>query len=144
MVGNQAVKDRVASMVHKHLLYPNDDSAFRNVRCYGPPGVGKSHAIEIIARIFNACGMVSNTNPEEDPFVEVHPNDLLGEAVGVTERKTREFLDKSAGKVILFDEANSFGVGGNNAVAYATASATCILTFLNENIMTSVMMVAGQ
>eukprot|EP00035_Acanthoeca_spectabilis_P036676 m.41027 g.41027 ORF g.41027 m.41027 type:complete len:1359 (-) comp8161_c0_seq1:247-4323(-) len=138
MVGIQGVKDQVASLVHRHILWPNERRTHRNVRLYGPPGVGKSHASKIIARIFQSCGMV-----EHAEVVPVKPADFLGDAVGVTPKKTRNFLKNCVGKVILFDEANTFGTGSSNASVYAREAVTEIITFLDDNKGTSVLMIAG-
>lgn len=143
MIGLQRVKDQVASIVHKFLLWPTDPTAHRNVKCYGPPGVGKTHAAEIIARIFNACGMVARKGPEANPFVKIQSKDLIAQYTGQTDDVATKFLKTCSGKVSLFDEANTFGTGDENAAAFAKIAATCVLRFVDEHRQNSIMMVAG-
>lgn len=141
MVGLHEVKNEVASMVHFHLVYPEDPSTHRNVRLSGPPGVGKTHVASILAETFRACGMITGANKE--PLVKMKSENLLGQSVTETEAKSRDFLNACRGNVILFDEANTFGLQGGGASSFAQCASTEIIRFLDANRPSTIVMVEG-
>lgn len=65
-----------------------------------PTGHGKTTVARLIAKEFHKNNII-----KKDKVTEVLPNDLMGEYVGWTRRKTREVLDKAKGSILFIDEA---------------------------------------
>jgi len=70
-------------------------------RCFlGNPGTGKTSVAKLYARILTELGLLSKGD-----VVVVTPKDLIGDAVGVSQTRTRETFDRAAGGVLVIDEA---------------------------------------
>jgi hypothetical protein len=113
-----------------------------NMRFVGPPGVGKTVVAKIVGRILSACGLVQlrGETPAEIECVEMTKASIVGEAVGTTSPKAQAFLEQHVGRVIMFDEANSFGKGGE----FAAEAASVINGFLDKYKGRVCMIVAGK
>lgn len=65
----------------------------------GNPGCGKTTVARLIGRIYAEAGILSSS-----AFVEANRASLVGEYIGVTEKKTTELLEKAAGGILFIDE----------------------------------------
>ena len=68
----------------------------------GSPGTGKTTFAGLYARLLKCLGFLSNGE-----FLKKDASDLVGDAQGGTQNKTRALLDSAKGKVLLIDEAYS-------------------------------------
>jgi len=68
----------------------------------GPPGTGKSTVAEHIAEAYALMGV---TGSDKKPLLK-KPADLIGDAMGVTEKNTKEALAEADQGVLLIDEAH--------------------------------------
>eukprot|EP00037_Helgoeca_nana_P011833 m.106405 g.106405 ORF g.106405 m.106405 type:complete len:969 (+) comp21088_c0_seq1:393-3299(+) len=137
MIGLRKVKNTVATIVNGHLREPATAQSHRGIRCYGPPGVGKSTVAKIIARILTLCELVSLENGGET-FVKMRASDLIAGYEGQTEDRARKYLDEHGpGAVLFFDEANSF------TGPFAAIAASAINVFLDDYQGRTLMVVAG-
>eukprot|EP00037_Helgoeca_nana_P026984 m.306762 g.306762 ORF g.306762 m.306762 type:complete len:890 (-) comp27369_c0_seq1:222-2891(-) len=141
LVGLQSIKDQVAEIVNLKLEDPGYSMGHCNMRFVGPSGVGKTVVAKIVGRILSACGLVQlrGETPADIKCVEMRKASIIGEAVGTTSPKAEAFLEQHVGRVILFDEANSFGKGGE----YAAEAASVINVFLDKYEGRVCMIVAG-
>lgn len=85
---------------------------------------GKSTVARVLARVFVEVGVC-------DGAVTMHKDDIVGEYVGQTTRRCREFLQNNLGKVVVFDEAHQFFQ--SNQDTYAREAAAVINEFLEEH-----------
>ena len=90
----------------------------------GPPGVGKTHVVEILAEIYGALGY-TKTNV----IKKVKRSDLIGKYLGHTAKQTQAAIDSADGGILLIDEAYSLG----NKEKRDSFSKECIDT-LNQNL----------
>lgn len=100
-----------------------------NMCFLGNPGTGKTTVARLIAKEF-----YKNKIIKKDKVTEVLPNDLMGEYVGWTKRKTREVLDKAKGGILFIDEAYQIASAdyskGNNT--YMQEALTELLKYMEN------------
>ena len=66
----------------------------------GNPGTGKTTVARLYGRFLKDQGLLS-----DGELIEVKPQQLLGDALGSTERNVKELLARARGKVLFIDEA---------------------------------------
>ena len=81
----------------------------------GNPGTGKTTVARIMAKIFNALGIL-----EKGHLVEIDASGLLGSHVGETAEKTNKLVDSALGGVLFIDEAYMLADSGYGKEAIAT------------------------
>ena len=81
----------------------------------GNPGTGKTTVARIMAKIYNALGIL-----EKGHLVETDAGGLLGSHVGETAEKTNAIVDSAIGGVLFIDEAYMLAESGYGKEAIAT------------------------
>ncbi|MCP5493816.1 MAG: AAA family ATPase [Leptospiraceae bacterium] len=107
MIGLKAVKEQVERLVSTaDRNYENEIKAARidelslNRLFVGNPGTGKSTVAKIYGRILKSLRLLSNGD-----VVYKTASDFVGDAVGVSQTKTKSIIELAQGKVLVIDEA---------------------------------------
>jgi stage V sporulation protein K len=103
------MKDMVSIQVERAKIGQSVQSQSLHMIYTGNPGTGKTTVARIVAKIFNALGVVSKGH-----LVEVTREDLVGEYIGHTAPKTRKIIEKAIGGILFIDEAYTLSRGGDN------------------------------
>ena len=116
LVGLNKVKEEVKSLVNLINLNINREKKGLPITPMsyhlvftGNPGTGKTTIARLLAKIYNALGIISSDN-----LVEVDRSGLVAGYVGQTAIKTTEVINKAMGGVLFIDEAYSLEKGENN------------------------------
>ena len=107
MVGLKEIKETLVNQIVYFLQDFHGDDMLHTI-IQGPPGVGKTMLANIIGEIYYRMNVFKTTD-ERYKFVIAKRSDLIGEYLGTTAMKTQKVIDKSAGGVLLIDEAYSLG-----------------------------------
>ena len=95
----------------------------------GNPGTGKSTVARLFGEILREEGLLPNSN-----FVEVSPDDLIGQYVGHSALKARGQFERARGGVLFIDEAYELykkGYGGSNT--YGEQVITALIKFMEDD-----------
>ena len=106
LIGLENVKENVQELI-TYLTFLNktkDDLSLEspnlNMFFTGSPGTGKTTVARYVAKLLYSMGYT-----KKDSFSEITPEKLIAGYVGQTAIKTKDFLSKNKGGVILVDEA---------------------------------------
>ena len=95
----------------------------------GNPGTGKSTVARLFGEILREEGLLPNSN-----FVEVSPDDLIGEYLGQSAPKARGQFERARGGVLFIDEAYELykkGLDGGNT--YGEQVITALIKFMEDD-----------
>ncbi|XWV26650.1 putative cfxQ-like protein [Tupanvirus soda lake] len=105
MIGMKVIKENFAEQIVYFLLdlEPNPAEMLHTI-LEGPPGVGKSHVVDLLAEIYLNMGYLT-----KKVVKKVKINDLKGKYIGHTAPLTQKAIDEAMGGVLVIDEAYSLG-----------------------------------
>jgi SpoVK/Ycf46/Vps4 family AAA+-type ATPase len=140
MIGLTEIKQKMFDMVMYYLQnldHKNYDMLHSIIT--GPPGVGKTQLINIIAKIYNRLGFLKTDN-----VIFAKREDFVAGYVGQTAIKTRKLLEKSIGGVLVLDEAYSLGDSSMEGKdSFGREAINTITPFLSEHTHDFAMILAG-
>lgn len=123
MVGLDNIKKRLVKNIIKFLMNVDSDKfELLHTIIGGPPGVGKTTFVHILADIYLKLEILSKGH-----VVEAKASDLIGKYVGHTAIETETKIEEAVGGILLIDEF--YTLGGKNNGGF---SKECIDT-LNRN-----------
>ena len=136
MIGLEDIKKEVLKKIIYYIQNPKNDEYLHTI-ISGPPGVGKTQFAKIYAKIFVHLGILQNNK-----FIEVKRDQLVGEYLGQTAPKTRKVLESGMGGVIFIDEAYSLG-NPEKRDSFSKESIDMINQYLSEKKNEFMMVIAG-
>jgi len=137
MIGMDKFKEQIINQILFFIQDMQDPQTFLHTVITGPPGTGKTKAINILAKIYCKLGIL-----ETDKVVKADRASLVGKWLGSTSIKTKEVLESAKGGVLVLDEVYSLG----NKEHSDTFSKECIDTlnqYLSEHVDDFVCVIAG-
>ncbi|GAW18466.1 hypothetical protein ANO14919_079420 [Xylariales sp. No.14919] len=134
MIGLKSVKGSIKAIIHRlQLNYERELAEMPLFECslnklfLGNPGTGKTTVAKLYGQILADIGLLSNG----DIFIRT-PSDLIGDALGQSERNTKAILDSTKGKVLIIDEAYMLGSKDKSALTTDPFRAAVIDTIVGE------------
>ena len=125
MIGMSSIKsDFVEQVVNVVQGFEKNQKELLHTIIEGPPGVGKTHVVDILAEIYIAMGYMT-----KNIIKKVRRSDLIGKYLGHTADKTQKAINEAEGGILLIDEAYSLG----NEEKRDSFSKECIDT-INQNL----------
>jgi len=139
LIGLSELKDQIAMQLIFITQGLNEDE-FLNIAIMGPPGVGKTTIVNILARILAKIGHLS-----EGTVTTAKRSDFIGQYLGETSIKTSELLERAKGGVLLIDEAYQLGSSPNSSSgdSYSRECMNTLNQFIGENPTDFVCIIAG-
>lgn len=115
LVGLDAVQEQVKKMQTRYLFEAkrkkqgaSSELSTCNHMCFiGPPGTGKTTVARIMSGILYDLKII-----KKNKVIEIGGNDLQGQYVGYTGKRTRAIVEAAKGGVLFIDEAYSLSYGG--------------------------------
>ncbi|KAI0902726.1 P-loop containing nucleoside triphosphate hydrolase protein [Ustulina deusta] len=134
MIRLKSVKDRIEAIIHRlQLNYKREIAEMPLFECslnklfLGNPGTGKTTVAKLYGQILADIGLLSNGE-----VIIKTPSELIGDALGQSERNTKAILDSTKGKVLIIDEAYMLGSRDKSASTTDAFRAGVIDTIVGE------------
>lgn len=132
LVGMETLKE---SIFYQILYYiqgmhqRNKSDEYLHTILIGPPGSGKTTVAHIIAKIYQAMGILS----ADGPFKIAHRDDFIAGYLGQTAIKTQKLLNSCLGGVLFIDEVYSLGPGQEDKDSFSKEAIDTLCSFLSEH-----------
>ena len=135
MVGLQRVKDDMRETMMMAMfnrkraeMCLQTDSEQRNHMLFlGNPGTGKTTVARFVGQMYHNMGLLSKGHT-----VETNRSKLVGEYIGVTEKKTLEAIEEARGGVLFIDEAYTLVSNESDTKDFGKEVLNALLTVLSE------------
>ena len=141
LIGMKDIKKEIVSQIMYFIQGFNErdfDGSMLHCAIYGPPGTGKTHVSTIVGEIYRAMGFLKT-----DKITYGSRTDFIADYLGQTANKTKRFLDRAKGGVIIIDEIYSLASGTEDHDSYAKEAIDTINQFLSENKKDTLCIVIG-
>ncbi len=141
LIGLKSVKETVFFQIIYYLqgLHTASNEEYLHTCIIGPPGHGKTVLAEIICKIYQSMGVLS----ENGPFKIAHRDDFVGEYLGSTSIKTKKLLESCVGGCLFVDEVYSLSAGNQDKDSFAKEAIDTITGFLSDHRKDFCMIIAG-
>jgi len=137
LIGMEEIKKNIIDQILFYCQKLNTDEMM-HVCITGPPGVGKTTLIKILAELYCSMGFLESG--------EVHfatRDSLIGGYLGQTAIKTKKVLKNALHSTLVIDEIYSLGSGKDDNDSYSKECIDTINQFLSEHKKDILVIVAG-
>ncbi|MEH7111584.1 right-handed parallel beta-helix repeat-containing protein [Neobacillus niacini] len=111
-IGMDNVKEEIEKLITLVRFYREEGRPLNELSPHtlllGSPGTGKTEVARIIAKIYEALGIL-----ERGDLIEVNRDKLVSQYAGETEKITTKFIDQAIGGTLFIDEAYQLTQYGN-------------------------------
>ena len=104
----------------------------------GNPGTGKTTVAKLVGEIYHNMGLLSKGHT-----VETNRSKLVGEYIGMTEKKTLEAIEEARGGVLFIDEAYTLVSHESDTKDFGKEILNALLTVLSEPQPDMIVILAG-
>jgi SpoVK/Ycf46/Vps4 family AAA+-type ATPase len=132
LVGMTALKE---SLFYQILYYiqgmhiRNQSGEYLHTIIMGSPGTGKTTVAHIIAKIYQAMGILSPSGP----FKVAHRDDFIAGYLGQTALKTQKLLKSCLGGVLFIDEVYAMASRDKDRDSFSKEAIDTLCSFLSEH-----------
>jgi len=137
LIGLKSFKEILINQILFFIQDLMSPETFLNAVISGPPGVGKTTVINILAKIYQALGLLT-----KNTVIKVSRADLIADFLGQTAIKTKKVLNLASGGILLIDEAYSLGSGDGDD-SYSKECIDTINEYLSLNVSNLICIIAG-
>ena len=137
IIGMTSFKEQIINQILFFIQDFQEPGIFLHTVLTGPPGCGKTSAINILAKIYSKLGIL-----ETDQVVHADRASLIGKYLGHTAMKTKAVLESSHGKILVIDEVYSLG-NKDHSDTYSKECIDMINQYLSEHVDKLICVVAG-
>jgi SpoVK/Ycf46/Vps4 family AAA+-type ATPase len=137
MIGMDKFKEQIINQILFFVQDMHDSQTFLHTVITGPPGTGKTRAINILAKIYCKLGILGS-----DKVVKADRASLIGKWCGHTAIKTKEVLESAKGGVLVLDEVYSLG-NKDNGDSFSKECIDTLNQYLSEHVDDFVCVIAG-
>ena len=146
MVGLQRVKDDMRearmmamfNMKRAEMCLQTDSEQRNHMLFLGNPGTGKTTVAKLVGEMYHNMGLLSKGHT-----VETNRSKLVGEYIGMTEKKTLEAIEEARGGVLFIDEAYTLISHESDTKDFGKEILNALLTVLAEPQPDMIVILAG-
>lgn len=146
MVGLQRLKDdmkeaRMMAMFNKkraEMCLQTDGEQRNHMLFMGNPGTGKTTVAKLVGQMYHSMGLLSKGHT-----VETNRSKLVGEYIGMTEKKTLDAIEEARGGVLFIDEAYTLVSHESDTKDFGKEVLNALLTVLSEPEPDMIIILAG-
>lgn len=104
----------------------------------GAPGTGKTTVCRLLGTLLKDIGIISSGH-----VVETNREDLLGQYIGESEKRTKALIDRAKGGILFIDEAYSLMGRGDGDRDFGRNVIDTLMTYLSEPNNDLIVVLAG-
>jgi len=137
MIGMASFKEQIINQILFFIQDFQEPGIFLHTVLTGPPGCGKTSAINILAKIYSKLGIL-----ETNQVVHADRANLIGKYLGHTAMKTKAVLESAKGKILVIDEVYSLG-NKDHSDTYSKECMDTLNQYLSEHVDEFICVIAG-